>query len=168
MKSRPLVNWKRFLTHGGLIFLGLSAYCIISSWTVLTAAAGQDTWPETRGIVTLSRVDVPIGGTSQKSTRYLFSYKYWVMGKEYQSDRYSFASIGGERSTAVKRYKEGDQVRVFYNPQDPSYAVLVKESPGLFVYLFLILGVGFLLAAISTLTYWFVDPAPRIRKPHAN
>ncbi len=158
MKSRSLIYLKRFFTHGGPVFVGLAVYCIIKAWPILTKAADQDGWPETRGIVTLSRVEVPTT-ESQKSTHYYFAYEYQVKGKAYRSDRYSFDTVGGSQAVAVKHYRKGDQVRVYYDPQDPSYAVLVKEPPGLFVYLFLVLGFFLLLVAIST-PFWPSDPVP--------
>ncbi len=158
MKSRSLIYLKRFFTHGGPVFVGLAVYCIINAWLTLTKAADQDAWPETRGIVTLSRVEAPTT-ESQKSTYYYFAYEYQVKDKTYRSERYSFGAVGGGQAVAVKHYKKGDQARVYYDPQDPSYAVLVREPPGLFVYLFLILRFFFLLAAIST-PFWPSDPVP--------
>ncbi|MCB1776130.1 MAG: DUF3592 domain-containing protein, partial [Candidatus Competibacteraceae bacterium] len=56
-----------------------------------------------------------------------------------------------DRSTGIQRYNPGDQVTVYYNPQNPSVAVLEKKKPGFFVFVVLIFGIVFLLASIGRL-----------------
>lgn len=98
----------------------------------------------------MSSVDPGIPGSRQR-VEYKFAYEYQVDGKTYQSNRYAYASVGGDQSVGVKRYKDGDPVTVYYNPRDPSSAALVKQRPGLWVYIVLVFGLAFLLAAISSL-----------------
>ena len=150
MKIEQRIDWLHFLTHGGLIYLVLALVCIIGAGLTLSDSAGQHAWRKTEGIITLSRVEPPMPG-SQKRTRHLFAYEYRVDGKTYRSDRYSFASLGGNPSAGVRRYKKGDRVSVYYNPQNPATAVLLKEQPGLSVYVVLGFGLLFLLAAVSSL-----------------
>ena len=151
MKIKPKIDWSHFLTHGGLAYLVLAVICFVGAGFTLSNSSGLETWPNTQGIVTMSYVDHGIPDTSQRNTRYQFSYEYQVDGKTYRSDRYSYASVGGNQSEGVKRFNKGDKVTVFYNPDDPSSATLIKQGPGLFVYLILVLGLGFLLMAIGSL-----------------
>lgn len=151
MKTKRPIDWLRFFTHGGLLYLVLAVVCLVGAGLALSNSSGIDSWPSTRGIVTMSYVDTGIPDTSRRNTQYQFAYEYRVDGKTYRSDRYSYASVGGERSVGVKRYKEGDRVTVFYNPQNPAAATLVRQGPGVFVYIVLFFGVLFLLAATGSM-----------------
>ena len=150
MKIKLQTHWMHFLTHGGLLYLILAVVCIVGAGFTLFESTDQNAWNKTRGIVTLSRVEPPMP-ESHRPTRYLFAYEYQVDRKTYRSDRFSFASVGGDQPAGVGRYKRGDTVTVYYNPQDPSSAVLVKQRPGMLVYVVLVFGLLFFLAAISSL-----------------
>ena len=150
MKIKLQINWEHFLTHGGLVLLILAIFCIAGSGLTLFRSVGQNAWNKTRGTVTLSRVE-PAKPGSQQRTQYLFAYEYQVKGKTYRSSRYSFGSVGGGQSLGVKRYNPGDTVTVYYNPQSPSSAILLKRRPGLSVYIVLVFGLLFFLAAMGSL-----------------
>ena len=70
--------------------------------------------------------------SSEGSTGYpVVQYSYQVGGQAYQS--YKLApgpEVGGTGAgKVVARYPAGAQVMVFYNPQNPSEAVLERKAP---------------------------------------
>ncbi len=150
MKIKQNIDWADFVTGGGLLYLILAVVCIAGAGLTLYRGSGMDHWPATNGIVTMARVAPGIPGSQQRA-RYLFAYEYQVEGRSYRSDRYDYSSVGGNRPEGVRRYEEGDQVTVFYNPRHPASATLVKQKPGLAVYLALGLGLVFLVAALGHL-----------------
>ena len=150
MKNKRQIDWDHFISGGGLLFLVLAVICIVGAGFTLSNSSGINAWPSTRGIVTMSYVSSGIPGSHQGS-RYNFAYEYQVDGKTYWSDRYAYASVGGDQTVGVERYKDGDPVTVYYNPRDPSSAALVRQRPGLSAYIVLGFGFAFLLAAISNL-----------------
>ena len=129
--------------------LALSAICIGGAAYTLVQGFAQDSWVEASGTITQARFAAPT--EPGKPTRAIFAYQYQVDGKIYSTDRYSFENVSGDRSTGIQRYNPGDQVTVYYNPQNPSVAVLEKKKPGFFVFVVLIFGIVFLLASIGRL-----------------
>ena len=82
--------------------------------------------------VEISRSHDSDGGTS---TSYYprVTYEYEVLGHRYRGDRVNFGSaIGyGEPNTAqavVDRYLPGNNIRVYYNPNNPGEAVLERTA----------------------------------------
>ncbi len=58
-------------------------------------------------------------------------YRYEVGGKSYENDRISFAPQGGKRKDArlaLAHYAEQSSVQVYYDPDNPQFAVLKPES----------------------------------------
>jgi hypothetical protein len=76
-------------------------------------------------------------------------YRYEVGPQSYIGFRVSFSGYGVSRSAMeqlIKPYPQGGAVTVYYNPQDPSSAVLDTTQPSDWWY-WLVFGVGFLLLA---------------------
>jgi hypothetical protein len=67
------------------------------------------------------------------------TYTYQVLGREYQSNAitpgFDVGGTGAEKITG--KYPEGRQVRVYYDPQYPSRAVLERGTPGYVKWLWL-------------------------------
>ena len=88
-------------------------------------------WPSTMGAVNssyLERRSSSEGG----STHYpVVQYSYQVGGQSYQSTKLAPGpDVGGTGAgKVVARYPEGAQVMVFYNPENPSDAVLERKAP---------------------------------------
>ena len=150
MQLKLNIDWVDFITGGGALSLMGAIIMITGSMYVLLQSTDQSFWHQTTGTVLLSRIKTNPPGSAHSSQE-LFTYEYEVNGQSFRSDRYSFASGGGDRTVAIKKYKRGDTVNVFYKPTDPSIAVLKIESPGLFVYLVLLAGFLCLLGAAGCL-----------------
>lgn len=97
-------------------------------------------WPSTTGTVQTSRIETRSG--SDGSTDYpIVTYSYKVMGQDYQGSRIAPGmEVGGSGAAGViARYPIGAQVPVYYDPQNPSDAVLEKKAPAQ-LWLWIILG----------------------------
>ena len=87
-------------------------------------------WPSTMGSVTMSRVESRSSGDGY--TNYpVVQYSYQVGGQAYQGTKLAPGpEVGGTGAgKVVARYPAGAQVMVFYNPQNPSEAVLERKAP---------------------------------------
>lgn len=87
-------------------------------------------WPSTMGSVVMSTVERR--STSDGYTDYpVVQYSYQVVGQSYQSTkRAPGPEVGGTGARGiVAKYPVGAQVMVFYNPQNPSDAVIERKAP---------------------------------------
>lgn len=91
-------------------------------------------WPGTPGRITKSEV---ARNASGDSTTYYPSlrYEYAVSGKPYTGNRISFRNGETVRRVSsqriVDRYPAGMQVEVFYDPKQPTVAVLDRKGPSM-------------------------------------
>src|SRR5690349_15269896 len=86
-------------------------------------------WPDTSGTVVASQIEWR--SDSEGSTQYpAVLYSYTVMGQSYSSTRIApGVEMGGSGAgKVVARYPVNSQVTVYYNPQNPSDAVLEKKA----------------------------------------
>jgi hypothetical protein len=102
-------------------------------------------WPSVTGQVIESRVD----DAHLEMTKPVLRYRYQVGTQSYVGFRVAFSGYGVSRRAMdqlIEPYPQGSTVSVFYNPQDPSSAVLdnIAKSDWLYWFLF---GVGFLCLA---------------------
>jgi len=93
------------------------------------AAVGQ--WPSTMGTVMMSTIEQRSSSEGGYTDYPVVQYSYQVGGQAYQS--YKLApgpEVGGTGARkVVARYPESAQVMVFYNPENPSEAVLERKAP---------------------------------------
>ena len=92
--------------------------------------AAQD-WPSTKGLVLVSEVRDE-GGES--GWRAQVVYRYEVGGRVYENSRIAVAVEYGRQGfqahqQLAARFPLGAQVVVYYNPQNPSDAALIKGNP---------------------------------------
>lgn len=110
------------LIFGG-VGIGLLVWGVISYRTALESR----NWPTTEGIVTFSEVytSTDSDGTTYGAT---VNYRYTVNDQSYNGDKVSLtdysSSSRGRAEDIVERYEEEDIVTVYYDPYDPSKAVL--------------------------------------------
>jgi len=119
-----------------LVFLGGGIYLIYRSVKDKQKAKLSLSWPSTVGKVIESRV-VESHSTSDGDTTTTYKpyvkYEYQVVGETFTSDK---LSIGPAVSTSnyrksqekVNRMPVGSTLTVFYNPDDPTDAVLEQRS----------------------------------------
>lgn len=101
------------------------------------AASASRAWPSVSGrVLNSSLIRTPRRGTSGGGSYIpMIVYEYQVDGRVYRSQRYSFGTqIGtgftGIASRVVNQYPEGSAVEVYYNPDNPSEAVLKRSAGG--------------------------------------
>jgi len=108
-----------------IVFLG-----IIFFMRRKMAAVSQ--WPSTMGTVTSSHLERRHSSDDGGFTDYpVVQYSYQVSGQVYQGTKLAPGpDVGGSGAgKVVGRYPAGAQVMVFYNPQNPSDAVLERKAP---------------------------------------
>lgn len=129
----------------GVLFIWTSSYRIYKQ-----SQASQ--WIETPGIVLNSEVirTQSSGGknkTSKTHYRAVVEYEYSVGSRSYQSNWYYAGSKGlsvssiGEAQNVVNSHPSGKKLVVYYNPENPAQACLVKGFENK-LWLFLVLGLG--------------------------
>jgi hypothetical protein len=98
-------------------------------------AKASVSWPSTKGEIISSEVERSLFQLGRRSTNkyrfYIFKarYQYEVDGEVYNSERVSFLSkyiSKGINSVIKDNYAEGKTIEVFYNPEAPSEATLIK------------------------------------------
>jgi hypothetical protein len=123
-------------------------------------------WPSVIGRIDHSTVRKTVHHSSHGSSSHSYYpevvYSYSVMGTEYQSQQIGFGlNVSGPSSGAKKeaaRYRVGSTPRVYYNPQDPSKAVLEQKirnnAASLFLIIaFLLIGSGACVVTAGILIY---------------
>jgi hypothetical protein len=88
-------------------------------------------WPSTKGVVLVSEVK-DAGGDSGWYTKVL--YRYEVGGQAYESSRITVGVELGQQSLEAHerlsaRFPAGAEVTVYYNPQNPAEAALIRGDP---------------------------------------
>jgi hypothetical protein len=111
------------------IFLGI----IVSTQRKMNAVKG---WSSTMGTVMASYLERRRSSNNRGSTNYpVVQYSYQVGGQMLQGSKIAPGmEVGGTGAgKVVERYPAGAQVMVFYNPQNPSDAVLETKAPAQWV-----------------------------------
>ncbi len=111
-------------------------------------------WPQTIGTITKAEV---IADTGPDSNGYFVSvfYDYLVNGASHQGNRLELSRRAYVRKksaeSVVERYRTNTSIPVFYNPEKPSDAVLVRESPN--TLLPMVCGIGLLTLVLVILLF---------------
>lgn len=127
-----------------ITFLTGAAFVALSLWLRLLSTQARE-WPTVKGQVIESRVD----DIHQETMKPLLRYRYEVGCERYVGYRVAFSGYGVSKSAMqqlIKPYAQHSSVDVFYNPKNPSMAVLNNTAPSDWLY-WLWFGVGFLLLA---------------------
>jgi len=88
-------------------------------------------WPSAMGVVEMSRIEQRSSSEGGTTDYPVVQYSYQVNGQGYQSTkRAPGPEVGGTGARGVvAKYPVGAQVMVFYNPQNPSDAVIERKAP---------------------------------------
>lgn len=148
LRRRPLVRDKS--RSGGWLLIGLFALFWTAIVMVFNGFIGYgiyqnyqaQSYLETTGVVTRSEVERSrtSDGTSYRAD---IEYRYAIDGQTYTSDQHVYGEIGSSNyswaNKAVRKFPQGKEVIVYYNPADLEDAVLDRsfESLPWFVLLFL-------------------------------
>ncbi|MCF6366555.1 MAG: DUF3592 domain-containing protein [Bacteroidales bacterium] len=104
-----------------IFLLTLGAVLLFVGFNQITFGKQSVNWPSTKGIIISSDLV-----RTAKVAEYLerIYYEYTVNGKSYISNKVSFSYQNPDAT--VKRYPKGKKVTVYYSPDDPGFAVLIK------------------------------------------
>lgn len=121
----------------GVILAGVIV--IIMSSVIGRKAMASLTWPSVTGTVLVSQM---VEETSGEVSGYspLVTYSYAVSGQALQSSRVAF--VASKSKKVVAKYPKGSPVQVYFDPQQPSKAVLEKGGSTRFM---VFLGVALIL-----------------------
>jgi hypothetical protein len=153
-------------TIGSIIGMLFGAGLFFTQYKELKNAQDSLEWPTTKGIVILSEVKTD---ESNESVIYKTNihYKYTLKSQDYFSDRVSFGwpeySDIEQAKTAVKKYKQGQNINIHFNPANPSESVIEPGMNNSSLELFF--GVWIFLAGASgTLYYAIIFPRKQLKR----
>lgn len=116
-------------------------------------------WPSTMGSVIASRLEQRSSSEGGYTNYPVVQYSYQVSGQAYQS--YKLApgpEVGGTGAgKVVARYPVGAQVMVFYNPQNPSEAVLETKAPAQWLMWLMLILFDCVLCGVIPFIWWSMN-----------
>ncbi|MBN2148671.1 MAG: DUF3592 domain-containing protein [Anaerolineales bacterium] len=127
---------------GGIFILaswGIGIFLIFSSLRSRQKAQDSLSWSSTAGQITNAEVKESVSVDDDDRRRYAYypsvHYAYQVNGQAYTSKRISFGGVIGYNSPQkaeayLAHFPVGSQASVYYNPQNPSEAVLERTAGG--------------------------------------
>lgn len=121
----------------GLAMVGGGVYLMFLGQKIKKKIYEARLWPTAKGTLTkLKRIGQGpkvIGTDDYRQYMLRVSYDYEVKGQLYTNDRAVFGSeieIKAEVDEFCEQFKEGQAVKVPYNPEDPQDSVLMVNRPG--------------------------------------
>lgn len=118
-------GFKRLLSAFlALLFVGFGIALLSIENQTLSKAKNSAHWPSTDGIVLSTDYDRTSAGRRTNNEPYV-TYSYQVHGKSFTSNVCSFGD-GMSESEVFTKYPSGRRVIVFYDPEHPQEATLVK------------------------------------------
>ena len=126
------MNFNLLLTTGIIVFVLfiLNAIFLAIIYFMRKKMAEVSQWPSAMGVVQMSTIDRR--SSDDGYTDYpVVQYSYQVNGQAYQSSKLAPGpEVGGSGARGViAKYPAGAQVMVFYNPKNPSDAVIERKAP---------------------------------------
>ena len=115
-------------------------------------------WPSTMGTVMMSRIEQR--SSDDGYTDYpVVQYSYQIGGQAYQSMKLAPGpEVGGTGARkAVAKYPAGAQVMVFYDPQNPSDAVLERKAPAQWLMWLLLIIFDCALCGVIPFIWWSMN-----------
>lgn len=151
------MNNELLLTAGIILFVLfiLNIVFLVVIYFMRKKMAEVSQWPSTMGSVVMSTIERR--SSNDGDTDYpVVQYSYQVNGQAYQSTkRAPGPEVGGTGARGVvARYPAGAQVMVFYNPQNPSDAVLERKAPALWLMWLLLVIFDCVLCGVIPLVWW--------------
>ena len=152
-----------------LVFIAIGTGMLYYARRVSAKAQQSLSWPSTEGVISHSAVLLQTQQTSGSNNAVTYkadvAYRYKVRGRDYSSARITladFSSSGGRAQGIVNRYPDGAPVTVYYNPVDPSDAVLERGGTAGIGVLYIIGGVF----AVAGVLFLFGSVTGRVHTGH--
>ena len=146
-----------------LVFIAIGAAVLRYALRMAEKARQSESWPSTEGEIahsaTLYQTDTTATSNGVATYKADIAYRYKVNGANYSSSKVALldlaSSSSGRAQNIVQRYPDKSKVQVYYNPADPSEAILEPGSVGginfLYIFggIFATAGVLFLLMSLT-------------------
>ena len=127
------MNTESLLTIGIIVFvlIILNAVFLGIIFFMRRRMATVSQWPSTMGTVNSSYLERRSSSEGGSTNYPVVQYSFQVGGKAFQNSKLAPGpEVGGTGAgKVVARYPVGAQVMVFYNPENPSDAVLERKAP---------------------------------------
>jgi hypothetical protein len=154
------MNMTLLLTVGIIVFVLflLNAIFLTIIFFMRRRMATVSQWPSTMGVVQMSTIEQR--SSDDGYTDYpVVQYSYQVSGQSYQSMKLAPGpEVGGSGARGiVAKYPAGAQVMVFYNPQNPSDAVLERKAPAMWLMWLLLIVFDCALCGAVPLIWWSMN-----------
>ena len=154
------MNTTLLLTVGIIVFvlflLNAIFLTIIFFMRRRMAVVGQ--WPSTMGTVMMSTIERR--SSEDGYTDYpVVQYSYQISGQSYQGMKLAPGpDVGGTGARkVVAKYPAGAQVMVFYNPQNPSDAVLERKAPAQWIMWLILIIFDCVLCGVIPIIWWSMN-----------
>jgi len=152
------MNIQLLLTVGtiGFVLLILNAVFLGVIFFMRRKMAAVSQWPSTMGTVMMSTIDQRYSSEGGYTDYPVVQYSYQIGGQAYQSAKLAPGpELGGSGARGVvARYPAGAQVMVFYNPQNPSDAVLERKAPAQWLMWLLLIIFDCVLCGVVPIMWW--------------
>ena len=141
----------------GVVFSVVGVMFVFIGYFFVKGARKVEKWVETKGVVIDSKVvSHPDLDNNQAMFAPVITYRFKVGEDEYTSSDYGFIDLSFDNprkaERIAKKYPVGKEITVYYNPEKPYKAVLVKKSNFL-IYIPLFLGCLFALIGFAILFF---------------
>jgi hypothetical protein len=135
----------------GFIFLLFNGIFLAVIFSAQKEAAATTKWPTVTGTILMSTFESRRTNSGRHAQYPVVLYSYQAGGRSYKGSRIAPGlEVGGTGTQQrLAGYEMGTQVPVFYNPKDPSDAVLETKVPSLFWLWFALILVDLVLVVIA-------------------
>jgi hypothetical protein len=155
------MNASLLLTVGIIVFvlLILNAVFLGIIYFMRKRMAVVSQWPSTMGVVQMSTIEQRSDSEGGYTDYPVVQYSYQIGGQTYQSMKLAPGpEVGGSGARkVVARYPAGAQVMVFYDPQNPSDAVLERKAPAQWLMWLLLIVFDCALCGAIPLVWWSMN-----------
>ncbi len=155
------MNTQLLLTVGIIAFVLfiLNAIFLTIIFFMRRKMAVVSQWPSTMGAVMTSRIEPRHSSEGGWVDYPVVQYSYQVGGQPYQSMKLAPGpEVGGSGAgKIVARYPTGAQVMVFYNPQNPSDAVLERKAPAQWLMWLILVIFDCVLCGVIPIIWWSMN-----------
>ena len=143
----------------GFVFLILNVVFILILFFMRRRMAVVSQWPSTMGTVSASYLERRHSSDSGSTNYPVVHYSYQVGGQAYQGMKIAPGpDVGGTGAgKVVDRYPVGAQVMVFYNPQNPSDAVLETKAHAQWVVWLILVIFDCTLCGVIPIIWWSMN-----------
>ena len=120
-----------------LVFIVIGAVALRYAMRTAEKARQSESWPATEGEIahsaTLYQTNTTATSNGVATYKADIAYRYKVDGANYSSSKVALLDLASNSARAqsiVQRYPDKAKVQVYYNPADPSEAILEPGSVG--------------------------------------